>query len=107
MGALLDHPAVLDHHNDVGCLHGGQAVSNDDARPTLPGVIQSLLDNLHTGNMTVLLALEKASLVLGATFDLSLSYHLNTCLTDVQVSAHKRLYSTAFLTAVSEPEQQA
>lgn len=104
MGALFDHPAVLNHHDDVGCLHGGQAVSNDDARPTLPGVIQSLLDNLHTGNTTVLLAPEKASLVLGAMFDLSLSYPLNTCLTDVQVSA---VHTGDFTqTALSEPEKQ-
>lgn len=65
VGALLDHPAILDDHDDVGCLHGGQAMSNDDAGPTLPGVIQSFLNNLHTDNMRMLLAPEKASLVLG------------------------------------------
>lgn len=89
VGALLDHPAVLDHHDDVGCLHGGQAMSNDDAGPTLPGVIQSFLDNLSTENTAILLASEKPSLVLGTTFDFSLSYHLNTCPTDIRVSANR------------------
>lgn len=99
VGALLDHPSILDHHDDVGCLHGGQAMSNDDAGPTLPGVIQSFLDNLSTENTAILLAPEKASLVLGTTFDFSLSYHLNTRPTDIY------MYSTGFLTEVSEPDQ--
>lgn len=105
MGALLNHPAILDHHDDVGCLHGGQAMSDDDAGPTLPGVIQSFLDNLHADTRKMLLAPGKASLVLGTTFDFSLSYHLNTSPTDIQVGATGDLCSTGFLTKVSEPDQ--
>lgn len=107
VSALLDHPAVLDDHDDVGCLHGGQAMSDDDAGPTSPGIIQSFLDNLHTDTITMLLASGKASFGLGTTFDFSLSYHLNASPTDIQVSAHRRFYSTGFLTVVSEPDQKS
>lgn len=92
VGALLHYPAVLDHHDDVSCLHSGQAMSNDDAGPTLPGVIQSFLDNLHTDNVTILLAPEKASLVLGTAFNFSLYYHLNLRPTDIPVSAHRKTF---------------
>lgn len=69
MGALLNHPAVLDHCNDVCSLYGCQAVSNNDASSTLPGIIQSFLDDLHTDIMKMLLATGKPSFVIGNTFD--------------------------------------
>lgn len=68
VGALLNHPAVLDHRNDVCGLYGRQAVSNDDAGSTLPGVIKSFLDDLHTDVVKLLLAPGKPSLVMGTTF---------------------------------------
>lgn len=69
---MLNHPAILDHRNDVCSLYGRQAVSNDDAGSTLPRVIQSFLDDLHTDVMKMPLAPGKPSLVIGTTFEFSL-----------------------------------
>lgn len=48
VGALLYDPAVLDHGDPVGVLDGGEAVRDHDARAAFPGLVQSLLDNLHS-----------------------------------------------------------
>lgn len=44
--ALLDHDAPRHHGDDVGVLYGGEAVSDDDARPALPGFVQRVLHRL-------------------------------------------------------------
>lgn len=64
VGALLNDPAVLDHCNDVCSLYSRQAVSNDYAGSTLPCVIKSFLDDLHTDVVKMLLAPGKPSLVI-------------------------------------------
>ena len=38
----------LDDHNHIGIVDGGETVSNDDAGPALPGLVQSLLHYLLT-----------------------------------------------------------
>lgn len=45
--ALLDS-AILEDHDHVGTLDGGQAVSNHDAGAAFPRLVQGLLDHLLT-----------------------------------------------------------
>ena len=46
MRALLPDPAVLNHHDQVRVLDGGQAVSDHDAGAAFSGIVQGFLDNL-------------------------------------------------------------
>lgn len=47
--ALLDS-AILEDHDHVGTLDGGQAVSNHDAGAAFPRLVQGLLDHLSQGS---------------------------------------------------------
>lgn len=77
VGTLLHHPAILDHRDDVCILYGCQAVCNYNAGSTLPGIIQSFLNNLHT-DVKMLLALVQPQMQ--ETHLISYSYyHLNVC----------------------------
>ena len=44
--ALLLHPAVLNHHDQVCVLDGGQAVRDHNAGAPFPGFVQRFLDDL-------------------------------------------------------------
>ena len=46
MCALFYHLPSLDHSNAVGIVDGGEAVSDHNARPSLPGLVQGLLHYL-------------------------------------------------------------
>lgn len=48
MCSLLNHLAIVNHHDDVSILNSGQAVGNDDTCAAKPSVIKSLLHNLYS-----------------------------------------------------------
>lgn len=54
MCALLHHHPVLDHRYTVCILDGGQPVGYNDARTALARLVQSILNNLHTGQTEVI-----------------------------------------------------
>ena len=48
VSARLYHFSIVDDCNTVSIVDGGEAVSNDDAGPALPGFVQSFLYYLLT-----------------------------------------------------------
>ena len=48
VGPLLRHLASLDHNNAVSTVDSGETVSNDNGGPSLPGLVQCLLNHLLT-----------------------------------------------------------
>lgn len=48
MATALDDAPLLHGVDDVSVLDGGEAVSDDDAGPALPGLVQGRLDDLGT-----------------------------------------------------------
>ena len=48
MRSRLNDLPTRDHSNAIGFVNGGEAVSNDNACSSLPGLVQGLLHNLLT-----------------------------------------------------------
>ena len=46
VSARFYHFSIVDDSNAVGVVDGGETVSDDDASPALPGLVQSLLHYL-------------------------------------------------------------